>query len=121
MGTFEGFFRMKKRLFGLFCFFKFFFLMASFAEASPSSPQVGRFLFLIQQGEHEQALKLYQNTYQGPMGSMILKCLHQMATEDFGYGFHQHDPECQLLALFGASVSAHEDAYYILEESLKSR
>lgn len=80
----------------------------------------GRILFLIQQGEHEQALKLYQATFQ-ENGQHDFELLHQIGLRILDYGFRQHDPECQLMALFGASVSAHEDAYYILEESLKSR
>lgn len=80
----------------------------------------GRILFLIQQGEHEQALKLYQKTFQ-ENGQHDFELLHEIGLRVMDYGFRQHDPECQLMALFGASVSAHEDAYYILEESLKSQ
>lgn len=80
----------------------------------------GRILFLLQQGEHEQALKLYQDQFQAN-GQHDFELLHQMGLRILDYGFRQHDPEGQLLALFGAAVSAHEDAYYILEESIKSR
>jgi HEAT repeat protein len=79
----------------------------------------GQILFLLQQGEHEKALKLYQNQFQAN-GPHDFELLHQIGLRILDFGFRQHDPECQLLALFGASVSAHEDAYYILEESLKS-
>jgi HEAT repeat protein len=89
------------------------------AVSHPSS-YPGRILFLIQQGEHEQALKLYQTTFQAT-GQHDFELLHQMGLRILDYGFQQNDLECQLLALFGASVSAHEDAYYILEESLKSK
>lgn len=80
----------------------------------------GRILFLLQQGEHEQGLKIYQEDFQNS-GQHDFELLHQMGLKILDYGFRQNDPECQLLALFGASVSGHEDAYYILEESLKSR
>ncbi len=90
------------------------------SDLSPASIQTGRLSFLIQQGEHEQALKLYQKMFQ-TTGQHDFEVLHQMALGILDYGFNQHDPECQLLALFGASVSAHEEAYYILEESMKSR
>lgn len=86
----------------------------------PPPAHNGRILFLIQQGEHEQALKLYQAFYQ-EKGQHDFELLHQIGLRILDYGFRQNDPRCQLLALFGASVSAHEDAYYILEESLKSR
>lgn len=90
-------------------------------QYSFSSPShIGRILFLIQQGDHEQALKLYQNTFQAT-NQHDYDLLHQIGLRILDYGFRQYDPECQLLALFGASVSAHEDAYYILEESLKNR
>lgn len=90
-------------------------------DSLPLSPfHTGRILFLIQQGEHEQALKLYQTTFQAT-GQHDFELLHQIGLRILDYGFKQHDPECQLLALFGASVSAHEDVYYILEESLKNK
>lgn len=79
----------------------------------------GRILFLLQQGEHKQALKLYQDKFQ-ISDQHDFELLHQMGLRILDFGFRQHDPECQLLALFGAAVSAHEDAYYILEESIKS-
>jgi HEAT repeat protein len=107
-------------------YFLFIFLVGLFGFASagwgmpPSSPQVGRLLFLIQQGEHTQALKLYQAIFQ-EKGQHDFEVLHQMGLGILDYGFRASDPESQLLALFGASVSAYEDAYYIVEESLKSR
>jgi HEAT repeat protein len=106
--------------------FLFIFLVGLFGFSSaswgmpPSSPQVGRLLFLIQQGEQAQALKLYQATFQ-EKGQHDFEVLHQMGLGILDYGFRASDPESQLLALFGASVSAHEDTYYIVEESLKSR
>jgi len=80
----------------------------------------GRILFLLQQGEHEQALKIYQENFQA-IGQHDFELLHQMGLRILDNGFKKNDPECQLLALFGAGVSAHEDVYYILEDSLKSR
>lgn len=93
-----------------------------FSEISttiPFSCYQGRILFLLQQGKHKQALKLYQDKVQF-IGEHDFELLHQIGLKILDYGFRQYDPESQLLALFGASVSAHEDAYYILEESLKS-
>jgi HEAT repeat protein len=90
-------------------------------DVPSNSPfHVGQILFLIQQGEHEQALKLYQKSFQAS-NQHDFELLHQIGLRVLDYGFRQKDPECQLLALFGASVSAHEDTYYILEESLKNR
>ncbi len=80
----------------------------------------GHILFLLQQGRHEQALKLYQEQIQA-YGQHDFDLLHQIGIRILDYGFRLRDPESQILSLFGASVSAHEDVYYILEESLKSR
>lgn len=90
------------------------------ARDSPFIHSHGHILFLLQQGDHEQALKLYQSKFQSA-GKHDFDLLHQIGLRILDYGFRRNDPECQLLALFGAGVSAHEDAYYILEESVKSR
>lgn len=111
------------------CFFKLFFAFsASFGtllslnseDLSLSTIQQGRILFLMQQGEHEQALKLYQTAFQ-ETSQHDFELLHQIGLRILDDGFRQNDPECQLLALFGAGVSAQEDVYYILEESLKNK
>lgn len=100
-------------------------LLVSF-QNSQSDPlplpaiQHGRILFLIQQGEKEHALKLYQTAFQNT-NQHDFELLHQMGLRILDEGFRQSDPECQLLALFGASVSAHEDVFYILAESLKNK
>jgi hypothetical protein len=85
-----------------------------------SDSQSGRILFLIQQGEHQQALTLYQNIYQANHAHDY-ELLHRIGIGILDHGFRQQDPEIQLLTLFGANIAAHEDVYYILEESLKSR
>lgn len=88
-------------------------------EIDLSKHNQGRILFLLQQGEHAQGIKLYQEKFQAT-GKHDFELLHQIGLRILDYGFRLHDPEAQLLALFGASVSAHEDVHYILEESLKS-
>ncbi len=80
----------------------------------------GRILFLIQQGDHTQALELY-NTCTQMSGQHDYELLHRMGLGILDYGYRQSDPEIQLLSLFGAGASAHEDAYYILEDGLKNR
>lgn len=92
----------------------------SASENEPFLHQHGQILFLLHQGEHEQALKLYQDKFQ-VCGKHDFELLHQIGLKILDYGFKMNDPECQLLSLFGASVSAHEDAYYILEEGTKNR
>lgn len=80
----------------------------------------GHLLFLIQQGQHQQAIKIYQKYFQ-ETNQHDFEILHQIGLGILDHGFRQKDPESQLLALFGASVSAHEDAFYIIEGSLKNR
>lgn len=83
------------------------------------SIQPGKILFLIQQGQHKEAIKLYRQYYQ-EKGSHDFELIHRMGIGILNEGAHQPDPEIQLLALFGASVSAHEEACPILEESLNN-
>lgn len=79
----------------------------------------GRILFLLQQGKHIQALEIYKENYQ-VTGQHHFELLHQMALRILADGFRQNDPESQLYTLFGANIAAHEEAYFIIEESLKS-
>lgn len=81
--------------------------------------QKGKILFLIQQGQHTQAIDLYQQ-YQKHQNEHDYELLHQMGLGILKQGFDQRDPEIQLLSLFGASIAANEEVYYILEESLKN-
>jgi HEAT repeat protein len=85
-----------------------------------SAFQRGQILFLVQKGDHEKGLNQYQ-TLSNNAHEHDFELLHEIALRILDEGFRHKDPECQLLALFGASVSAHEDVYYILEESLKSK
>lgn len=82
--------------------------------------QPGHILFLLQQGEHQSAWDAYHK-YQNTLGHHDHDLLHHMALKILEDGFRKNDPECQLLALFGASITAHEAAYPILEESIKSK
>lgn len=89
-------------------------------EASIFKKESGHLLFLVQQGEHEKALKLYQKFFQTE-AEHDFELLHQIGLGIIMNGSKQNDPESQLLSLFGASVSANEEVYSILEESLKSK
>jgi len=81
--------------------------------------QQGHILFLLEHGALERALKLYDEKFQS-CGKHDFDLLHKIGLKILDYGCSKSDPVCQLLALFGASVSAHDDAYYILEESLNN-
>jgi HEAT repeat protein len=95
-------------------------ILVNFFLKASSWQDTGRILFLIQQGETEQALKLYQNNY-ALHEAHDYDLLHRIGLGILDEGFKQHDPEGQLMALFGASIACHDDAYYILEGSLNSR
>lgn len=90
----------------------------------PSEPlsfnSTGRILFLIQQGHPKEAIEIYRQNYK-EIGEHDFDLLHKIGLGIVHQGFHQDDPESQLLSLFGASVSAHEEAYPVIEESLQSR
>jgi HEAT repeat protein len=102
-------------------FFLFFILIVKGGWTnSPPSSQDGKILFLIQKGEHKQALNLYRQD-QESQGNHDFELLHRIGLTLLDYGFRQEDPEIQLLSIFGASISAHDEAFYILEEGLKSR
>lgn len=92
----------------------------AWSESLSPSVQTGRILFMIRQGEHEAAVKQYQLLFE-QSGKHDFELLHQIGLAILDYGSQQNDPESQLLSLYGASISAHEDVYYILENSLKSR
>ncbi|CAF23333.1 HEAT repeat domain-containing protein [Candidatus Protochlamydia amoebophila] len=104
---------IKGVLFSLFCHF---FLQAKEIHTSQS----GRILFLIQQGDHSQALNLYMNNFQANE-LHDFELLHHIGLGILDFGYRQSNPEIELLSLLGASVSAHEGAYYILEAGLKNR
>lgn len=84
-----------------------------------NSPEAGRILFLIQKGDHAKGLELYREYTQD--GDQNYELLHRIGLGIVEYGFQQPDPETQLLALFGASISLHDEAYHILEDSLSSK
>lgn len=92
----------------------FFYKVESFAFE-----ESGRIVLLIQQGHHREALDLYTQHYKEGEGHDY-ELLHRIGLEILNQGFSSNDPEIQLLALFGAGVSAHQDAYPILEGSLRS-
>jgi len=100
--------------------FALFFGFLSLSASPFSSPQQGRILFLIQQGDYHQAIKLYQAQV-ATTHTHDYELLSQMGIALLSYGSRQTDPEVQLLTLFGAHVSANSDTYGIFEECLKSR
>lgn len=79
----------------------------------------GHLLYLISQNKPQQSIDLYNQQLQAT-GEHNYELLHQIGLALLKAGFQQKDPEIQLMTLFGASISAHDDAFYILEEMLQS-
>lgn len=102
------------------CCLLFVFSCAPLLSEMSSPSENGRILFLIQQGQYQKAIELYCETTQ-LQGTHDFDLLHRMGLSILDFGFRQNDPEIQLLSLFGASISARDDVFYILEDSLKSR
>lgn len=100
--------------------FKLIFCLFPFLGCALTEQEEGRLFFLIQQGQHQKALECYVDICQN-QGRHQYELLHRIGLSILDEGFRQNDPETQLLSLFGASISAHDEVFYILEESLKSR
>lgn len=82
--------------------------------------QKGQILFLVQKGEHVQALKKYQEIVRESQ-EHDFDLLHRIGLGILDYGYRQTDPEIQLLTLFGAGFSLHEEAFYIIEGGIKNK
>lgn len=98
----------------------------SAVESSPSTSsfplstvEPNRILFLMQAGKTEQALNLYYD-YANQQGHHDLELVRQIGMTVLDQGYRISDPETQLLTLFGAGISANENALYILQDGLKS-
>ncbi len=108
----------------------FFFLLAHCSVSAELVPLVNepklldvessRIVFLTRQGDIDTALKLYQKLYHERNQHNYL-LLQQMSLAILLNGASQSDPEIQLLSLFGAGIALHEQAYEIIENSLRNR
>lgn len=78
-----------------------------------------RILFVLGQGQTEQALGLYQE-HQKTRGKHDFALLQQMCHIILDRGFKSNEPEDQLMSIFGAGVAMNDSAFYLLEEGLKS-
>lgn len=101
--------------FFLLCLFQ-----AVFIFHAAGSETSGQILFLVKQGNPAQAIAHYR-TFAAANHKHDFELLHQIGLGMLDYGYARSDPETQLLALFGASISANQEAHYLLEEGLKNR
>lgn len=77
-------------------------------------------LLKIRNGQIEEAFSDYRSKVTLE-GKSDYELIHRMALSLIEYGSKQSDAEIQLLSLFGAYISAHDEVYHILEEGLKNR
>lgn len=91
-----------------------FLLFANVLFADFHSNQI---LYLIQSGN----LKLSIDRYQEHNKSHDSELLQQMALLILDQGYRSDDVETQLLTLYGAGISAHESALYILKDGMSSK
>lgn len=101
----------KKIILGLFIFC----LMSHNILANLDS---NRIFFLLHRGELVDAINLYQESIEsGKHEHEILEQISQIILEQ---GARDSNPEIQLMALFGAGISANEKALYVIEECIRS-
>jgi len=83
-------------------------------EASPH-----HIIYTAQQGNVKAAFGLYQR-YCEEIGHQDFEVLQKVALAAITKGMLSHDPEEQLLSIFGAGVSLHEQCFGILKRALAS-
>jgi HEAT repeat protein len=95
----------------------FFFLYGILHSQEDTLPK--QILYYVQAGNLKEAIHLYQEHYklsrQPPMD--LLQNIGLMLIDQ---GWRSRDPETQVMALFGAGISAHDSALYILESGLRN-
>lgn len=106
MGAFEKTMR-------LLLILSFIFPLQMFAEVD-----INRILFLMHRNETATAIDLYQLETDGSRHDH--EALEQMCLIILEQGFRHSDPEIQLMALFGAGISANDKALHMIEEAVKS-
>jgi len=84
-----------------------------------SSTERNRILYLLQIGREANALDLY-DYYHQQTGRHDGELLQKIALQIIEQGFKSKNPEEQVLAIFGAGISANENALHILEDAVSS-
>ena len=93
----------------------------SLTANEPSPPiQPGRMLYLIQAGRPKEAVSLYQAEY-AVAKRHNFELLQKVGLGILEEGAQSKDPESQLMTLFGAAISANEQAFHILDEGTKNK
>ena len=94
-----------------------FLFLSNLAIAAERTPN--QILYHMHTGNMKQAFELYRQ-HQKELGHHDLELLQQIGLTLLDQGYRSQDQEVQLLTLFGAGVSSHERALYILEDAAAS-
>lgn len=89
------------------------------AAADGGSYRSNQLFFLIQNGEVGRAIDLYREIVNRG-GEHDYQLLQDIGLSLLEIGSVSHDPEVQLLSLFGAGVSLNEKSLHILERGMRS-
>ena len=84
------------------------------------NPIHSHILYLAQKGEIKEALSKYNEIFP-TLDTQHYSLLQKLAYIIIKKGYQSDVPEENLLALYGAATSKHNDLFYILEGSLKNR
>ncbi len=104
-----------KQLYSLFlCLIS---LLSSLSASTVEEATRSRILFLLQTGNEADSLELYESHYQC-IGKHDSELLQQIALLMIEKGYRSKNPETQLMALYGAGISASEKVLPILQEGL---
>ncbi len=76
-------------------------------------------IYQVQAGHLKEAVDLYMQTYKKNR-SHNTELLHNMGLLLIDQGWRSSDLETQVMALFGAGISAHDSTMYILEAGLRN-
>jgi hypothetical protein len=95
-------------------------IIAIFMLSSPLfGVESGRILYLIRQGHFQSGIDLYEKNVE-ETGCHDYSLLQQIGLTLLDLGWKSNDKEIQLLTLFGAGISAHDQAAAILEQAINS-
>ena len=83
-----------------------------------TAAEPNRILYLIRQGHFQSAIDLYDQRAK-ETGAHDYQILQQIGLTLIELGWKCTDAEIQLLSLFGAGISAHDQAQYLLEDAIK--
>ncbi len=95
----------------LFCFL--------FSCSLHAAYEGNRILFVLSQGNVEQAIDQYQELI-AAKGKHDFPLLQQMGLILLDQGFKSKEPEDQLMSIYGAGIAMNDRASYVLEEGLRS-